>query len=79
MAALLLALPVSGNKPISTLWTVPFETCGQAPGISRRQLTVSKAAHWRVQVVHKTALAGRHLESAYSAPRMPQPNLLEGH
>ena len=51
MTARLLALPVSGNKPISILWTVPFETCGQATGISRRQPTVSKAAHWLVQVV----------------------------
>ena len=35
--------------------------------IGQRQPTVSKAAHWRVQVVHKTALAARYLESAYSA------------
>ena len=43
MAALLLALPVSGNKPISTLWTGPFETCGQASGIGQRQPTASNA------------------------------------
>ena len=35
--------------------------------IGQRQPTVSKAAHWRVQVVHKTAIAARYLESAYSA------------
>ena len=35
--------------------------------IGQRQPTVSKAAHWRVQVVHKTPIAARFLESAYSA------------
>ena len=39
------------------LWTGPFEPAGWR--IGQRQPTVSKAAHWRVQVVHKTALAAR--------------------
>ena len=56
---------VSGLSYI--LWTGPFEALGHRRRIGQRQPTVSKAAHWRVQVVHKTPIAARSLELAYSA------------
>ena len=47
------------------MWTQAVSTCWR---IGQRQPTVSKAAHWRVQVVPtKTPIAARYLESAYSA------------
>ena len=39
--------------------TGPFEALGHRRRIGQRQPTVSKAAHWRVQVVHKTPIAAR--------------------
>ena len=49
---------VSGLSYI--LWTGPFEALGHRRRIGQRQPTVSKAAHWRVQVVPtKTPIAAR--------------------
>ena len=64
MAALLLALPVSGNKPISTLWTGPFETFGQVrlARIGQRQPTASNAPPGRASDSRCTG-AGESLKS----------------